>query len=102
MPCWDASSDLLGYAMGWFVVTCVISLIVSTTAKDLFLDDAFLSWFLVLTNAGILFLVWWLGARYDEIDVYDEDPATGHPVLISGNYSLRPAASSSFYNEKHV
>mmetsp|Transcript_106080 Transcript_106080/g.306893 ORF Transcript_106080/g.306893 Transcript_106080/m.306893 type:complete len:646 (-) Transcript_106080:221-2158(-) len=74
MPCYDASSDLLGYASGWFVVTCILGLLASATMDDQVLgtSEEVVAWFLVLINVGILGLVAWLSARYDKIDIYDE------------------------------
>ena len=58
-PCWDASSDLIGYAAGWLVVMCIIVQSFSLKIEQ----GTFLSWFLVLSSASVVALVAWLGAR---------------------------------------
>ena len=64
---------MLGYASSWFVVTCILALIASSTMDDRATSEEFIALFLVLANAGILGLVGWLGWSDDKIDVYDED-----------------------------
>ena len=71
LPCWDTSSDLLNYACGWFVCACLFALIISTVTMNA-AGDGFVGPFLVALGLSIIGLIFWLGARHDEIDMMDE------------------------------
>ena len=67
-PSYDVSSDDLGYTAAWFVVVCLLALLLSSPMPDLKIDEAVLAWFLVAITAGIVGMIVYLGIMHHKID----------------------------------
>lgn len=67
-PCYDASSDDLGYVAGRFVVLCTVALLFSTTMPDIGTNEDVVAWFLVFSTVFIFGTVLYTAVHFDKID----------------------------------